>query len=165
MASEPVGVAEQQLLFLWDVPIHIWELLKLTADNKIQPKFPLGHLQGGRLQKWLAKKRFPSCCKETRRVGRGHQQLGTGCITFIGEKDPFPAKRDHLYLKDHSWLLREGKDLIYHLCSNRYKWEKVKDVLQNTHTPMKYINAWQVKISGKWCLFNVPKVLLKRKLN
>lgn len=71
MASEPVGVAEQQLLFLWDVPIHIWELLKWTADNKIQPKFPPGHLQGGQLQKWPAKKEISILLQGDKEAGKG----------------------------------------------------------------------------------------------
>lgn len=39
--------------------------------------------------------------------------------------------------------------MIYHLCSNKYKWEKVRDSPQNIHPPMKYISAQEVKIFGK----------------
>lgn len=74
----------------------------------------------------------------TRGLGRGHEQSGTGCVIFPNAEDPFPAKTNPLYLKGHSWLPREGKDLIYHLSLNKNKSEKEREVPQNIHPPVKY---------------------------
>lgn len=106
----------------------------------MQHQYPLGHLWGVVAER-TGKKEISFLLRGDKESGKGHQQLGTGCAAFPNTEDLFPAKRKPLYLKEHPWLPREGKDLVCHLCLNKYKWEEIRDVPQNIHPPVKYSSA------------------------
>lgn len=74
-------------------------------------------------------------------------------------RGPIPSKEKLPVLEGTSLAPQGGEGLDLSPLF-KYKSEKVRQVPQYIHPPTKYSCVWEVKIFGKWCLFNMSQTLI-----
>lgn len=128
-----------------------------------ETQVPAWPLAGGQLQKGLDKKRFPSCIRDTRRLGRVHQQLSTSCIAFPDAEDPLKQRESPVLAGPPPAF--QGREGLY-LCSNKYKWDKwcppEHTSICEIHQCLKDKKIWQVMSLQYDTALNQKKIKLTR---